>query len=388
MQGQVPEQPANQFAVRVVRLGLMASNWIPLRLDGWRHSRRCSVKDGATRHEASRVPGRVWRAPRPLLTIIATLGLLTAPLTGDAQQAGKTYRIGYLANRPSPSANRYHDALRQGLRDFGYVEGQNLVIEYRWAEGRDERFPSMAAELVNRQVDVIVALGPAVLAAKQATTKVPIVFVAYANPVETGVVLSLAHPGGNVTGLSLMGNELMAKRLEVLKEAIPAASQIAVLRRPLETGVDRSYLEDIERAARSLGVQLKPIEVRAPEDFDRVLALLGREHPQALLVEPHPFFFVHRARAVDVVTRSRVPAMWGMREDVEADALMAYVEITPHLWRRAAAYVDKILKGAKPGDLPVEQPTKFDLVINIRTARTLGLTIPSPVLSRADEVIE
>ncbi len=326
---------------------------------------------------------------RRFIQVIAG-GLLAAPLAAEGQQAAKVARIGYLgfnraANSPLP------EAFFQGLRDLGYVEGRNVVIEYRDAEGKQERFPALAAELVALKVDVILAPSTlAALAAKQATRTLPIVFAAAGDPVTSGLVTSLARPGGNVTGLSVLSTELVGKRLELLKQALPGVSRVAVLWHPgaIDERTEKDTLKGAEVAARALGVRLQFVEARGPEDFDRAFSDMTRARASALTVLPYAMFINERRRLVDLAAKNRLPAVYGLREFVDAGGLMAYGPNVADLFRRAATYVDKILKGAKPGDLPVEQPTKFELVINLKTAKALGLTIPPSLLGRADQVIE
>ncbi len=324
-------------------------------------------------------------------TFIGTLvvSLLAAPLAAEAQQAAKVARIGYLAGNLTASPH-LPEAFRQGLRDLGYVEGRNVVIEYRDAEGRPERFAALAAELVALKVDVIVAPNtPAALAAKQATRTLPIVFAVAADPVMSGLVTSLARPGADVTGLSILAPELVGKRLELLTQAVPGVSRVAVLWQPGGLGerTDKDMLKEADVAARALGVRLQVVEARGPEDFDRAFTEMARARAGALTVLPSNMFTSERRRLVDLAAKNRLPAVYPWREFVEAGGFMAYGPNIADLFRRAATYVDKILKGAKPADLPVEQPTKFELVINLKTAKALGLTIPPSVLGRADEII-
>jgi ABC-type uncharacterized transport system substrate-binding protein len=318
-------------------------------------------------------------------------GLLAAPLTARAQQAGKVYRIGYLAAGSPPIPPHLLEALRQGLRDLGYVEGRNLVIEYRFAEGNWERLPALAAELIALKVDVIFAGGSAqVLAAKQATTTLPIVFIVPSDPVTEGLVTSLARPGSNLTGLASVASDLVGKRLEQLKQAVPGVSRVAVLWHPGGSGgrTNKDMLKAIDVAARALGVRPQFVEVRGPGDFDKAFSEMKGARAGALIVLGSVMFMNERRRLVDLAAKNRLPAVYTLREFVDAGGLMAYGANQADLNRRAATYVDKILKGAKPADLPVEQPTKFELVINLKTAKALGLTIPPSVLGRADEVIE
>jgi len=276
------------------------------------------------------------------------------------------------------------------LRDLGYVEGGTIVIEYRGAEGKPERLPALTAELVALKVDVIVASGtPQALAVKEVTRTLPIVFAAVADPIASGVVTSLARPGGNITGTSLLAPDLVGKRLEQLKQAVPSISRVAVLWQPGGLGerADKEMLQGTEVAARALGVRLQVVEARGPEDFDRAFSDMIRARAGAVTVLPSNIFITERRRLVDLAAKKRLPAVYGLREFVDTGGLMSYGANPADSFRRAATYVDKILKGAKPGDLPIEQPTKFELVINLKTAKALGLTIPPSLLGRADEVI-
>jgi putative ABC transport system substrate-binding protein len=325
---------------------------------------------------------------RAALTGVLALALLASPLAAEAQQAAKIFRIGYLATNPTP---HFQEAFRQGLRDLGYVEGRNLVIEDRDAEGKLERLRALAAELVAIKVDVIVASGtPAALATKQATRTLPIVFTAVADPVTSGLVTSLAQPGGNVTGLSVLAPELVGKCLEQLKQAIPAVSRVAVLWHPGAMGerTDKDMLKAAEVAAQALGVRLQVAEARGPADIDRAFSKMAKARAGALAVLTSSMLFGERRRLVDLAAKNRLPAVYPWREGVDAGGLMAYGPDLADLSRRVATYVDKILKGTKPGGLPVEQPTKFELVINLKTAKALGLTIPPSLLGRADQIIE
>ena len=291
----------------------------------------------------------------------------------------------------SPSDRPSHlDAFRQRLRELGWVEGQNIVIDYRYAEGRVDRLPDLAAELVRLKVDLIVASAgtQAATAAKNATETIPIVMIYVRDPVGTGLIASLARPGGNVTGVSgSAGLELFAKQLELLKETVPKIRRVAILSNP-DNAYHQLAIREVNVAARSLGVQLQLLEARGPNEFDGAFAAMAKERVGALLVLSDAIFGSHRTRLADLAARSRLPAAFGVRDDVEAGGLMSYGPSFLDLFRRSAAYVDKILKGAKPADLPVEQPNKFELVINLKTAKTLGLTIPQSVLLRADQVIE
>ena len=331
---------------------------------------------------------------RIVLAVALAFSVLLAPLAADAQQAaGKVYRIGFLSvlGAPTPSTPAgVLEAFRQGLRELGWVEGQNIVIDYRFAEGRFDRLPDLAAELVRLKVDIIVAVATqGVAAAKNATETIPIVMISgSADPVGLGFIASLARPGGNVTGLSYsVGPEILGKGLELLKEIVPKVRRVAILSNPASP-VQPLFIREVKVAARSLGVQLQLLEARGPNEFDGAFAAMAKERVGALLVVADGLFILHRTRLADLAARSRLPAIYGYREHVEAGGLMSYGSSLRDLWRRAATFVDKILKGAKPGDLPVEQPTKFELVINLKTAKALGLTIPQTILLRADEVIQ
>jgi len=323
-------------------------------------------------------------------TVLALLVLGAAPLAAEAQQAAKIARIGYLTFSLGDDRDLL-EAFRQGLRDLGYVEGRNLVIEYREAEGKADRVPALAADLVALKVDVIVApITSAARAAKQATETIPIVFVVSADPVTDGLVTSLARPGGNITGLSILATELVGKRLELLTQVVPGVSQVAVLRLPGALGerTDKYMLKEAEAAARALGVRLQLVEARAPADIDRAFSDMTGARVGALTVLPSNMFFRERRRLVDLAAKNRLPAVYSGRAVVDVGGLMSYGPNLADNYRRAAIYVDKILKGAKPGDLPVEQPAKFELIINLKTAKDLGLIIPQSVLARADEVIQ
>ena len=317
--------------------------------------------------------------------------LLAAPLAAEAQQAGKVPRIGYLSVFSSSKPYPPSEAFWQGLHDLGWVEGKNIAIEWRFAEGNARRLPDLAAELVRLRVDLIFAeTTPAARAIKQATTTIPIVFSPIADPIGSGLVANLARPGGNITGITFMAPELGGKRLELLKQAVPGMTRVGVLshpRDPSEATV-KSVLEQTEAAARALGVQLLRLEAQGPNDFDRVFAAMSRGRVGGLILIPSAMFIDERRRIVNVVVKDRLPAMFYFREFAEVGGLMSYGPNFRELFRRAATYVDKILKGAKPGDLPVEQPTKFELVINLKAAKALGLTIPPSLLGRADEVIQ
>ena len=324
-------------------------------------------------------------------TVLALLALGAAPFA-EAQQAAKVPRIGYLFSNLATTSHLW-EAFRQGLRDLGYVEGRNVVIESRDAEGKLERLPALAVELVALKVDVIVVGGtPQALAAMQATRTLPIVFAAVGDPVTDGLVTSLARPGGNVTGFSTSSAapEIIGKRLELLTQSVPGVTRAAVLWQPGGQGerTNKDLLHGTDVAARALGLRLQVVEVRGPDDFGRAFSDVTRARAGALTVLGTTMFFNARRRLVDLAAKNRMPAVYPLREFVDAGGLMAYGQNLADLFRRAATYVDKIIKGAKPADLPVEQPTKFELVINLKTAKALGITIPQSVLARADEVIE
>src|SRR5215471_17880058 len=317
-------------------------------------------------------------------------GVAAWPLAARAQQAGKIPRIGYLSpGSASPGPLAYHDEFQRGLRELGYVEGRNIVVEYRFAEGKFDRLDKLAADLVRLNVDVIVSVvTQASLAAKNATNTIPIVIVSVADPVGAGLVASLARPGANVTGTSAMTSEVIGKSLALLKQTVPTASPVAVLWNPNNVTYQGQIMRETEVAAGKLGVELRTFGVRAPDEFDRTFAAITRARAASLLVLPDPLFSAYTARIADLADESRLPAMYGLKEDAAAGGLLAYGPKYADLYRRAASYVDKILKGAKPADLPVERPTKFEFVINLKTAKTLGLTIPPGILAIADEVIE
>ena len=324
------------------------------------------------------------------LIVAVALGIFWSPLPADAQQAGRVPRIGWLSiASPTPAVSHLIEAFWQGLRELGYVEGQNIAVEYRFAEGRPERLPEFAAQLVGLQVDIIVTPNPAgTQAAKEATRTIPIVMLGAPDPVGSGLVASLARPGGNITGLSATASPVLyGKHLELLREAAPKASRVAVLRNPTNPTAALMSRE-VEGAARTLGVQLQMLDVQVPNDLDSAFAAMTRDRAGALLILADTMFTLHRARIASLAAKSRLPAVSGPREMAEAGLLMAYGRSLSYEFRRAATYVDKILKGANPGDLPVEQPTRFELVINLKTAKALGLTIPQSLLIRAEYVIE
>ena len=326
---------------------------------------------------------------RLAFTITVVLGALFSPAAVEAEQAAKVARIGYLA--PTLAVPRLQEAFLQGLGDLGYAKGRNLVIEYRYAEGKPERLPALAAELVALKVDVILAPGtPPALAAKQVTRTLPIVFVGVADPVTGGLVTSVARPGGNVTGLSVLAPELVGKRLELLKQVVPGVSRIAVLWQPgfVSERTEKDMLKETDVAARALGMRPQFVEARGPTAFDNAFSDMTKARAEALTVLGGAVLFSERRRLVDLAVKNRLATVYPVREFVDAGGLMSYGADLPDLYRRAATYVDRILKGAKPGDLPVEQPTKFELVINLKTAKALALTIPPSVLARADHVVD
>ena len=319
---------------------------------------------------------------------VAGLGLvLAAARPGQTQPRAEVRRIGFLFYG-SPGSSPEVEAFRQGLRDYGYVEGQNVSVEYRFASGRVAQLPKLAAELVSLKPEVIISPGtPASLAAKQATSAIPIVFAGVADAVGAGLVANLARPGGNITGLTSISAELGGKRLEILKQVAPRASRIAVLYNPADRA-NVLVLKGLQAAAPSLGLTLQPIEVRDRGDFEAAFAAMAKRGAQALFGATGVLTTEHRHTVVDLAARSRIPAMWGDREFVDVGGLMSYSGSFYGQIRDAASYVDKILKGARPGDLPVQQPTMFELVINLKAAKALGVAIPPELLSRATEVIQ
>jgi putative ABC transport system substrate-binding protein len=325
---------------------------------------------------------------RVVSMVMLIVAVFAAPLVGEAQQPGKVPRVGFLGPRSRSDGAPFLDAFLQGLRALGWVEGQNIAIEYRFAEGRLDRLADLAADLVRLKVDIILAAStPPAVAAKSATRTIPIVMATSADPVELGLVASLAQPGGNVTGLSFsVPLDVVGKELELLKETVPKVRRVAVLWNPANPG-NGLAMKTVRSTARSLGVQLQPFEARGPNEFEAAFAAMARGGAGALLVVPDGMFGLHRARLQDLAAKSRLPAMYGLREHTEAGGLMSYAVDLRDSFRRSATYVDKILKGAKPAGLPIEQPTKFELVINLTTAKALGLTIPPAMLARADEVM-
>jgi putative ABC transport system substrate-binding protein len=316
--------------------------------------------------------------------IAGTLALLAAPLTAEAQQAGKVARIVFLRSGPPPKA--FVEAFEQGLRELGYVVGKDIVIEYRFADGRTVQLMDLAREVVRSKPDAILASGAtAAFAARDSTATIPIIFAGTVDPVENGLAASLAQPGGNVTGMGVLSVDLLAKRLQLLGELIPSLSRVALLWTPTNP-THTVQLKKLQGVAETLGLHLLELAVRTAEDFDP--ALMTAQGTQALLQMDDPLFTTHRELLARLALKRRLPAMYGIREMVDAGGLMSYGAILPDLYRRAAAYVEKVLKGTRPRDLPIQQPTKFEMVINLKTAKALGLTIPPSVLARADEVIQ
>ena len=323
-----------------------------------------------------------------LIGLAVVLSLTLSPLAGETQQAGKTVTIGYLGNSSPSLESNAVEAFREGLRQLGYVEGHNLIIKYRWAEGQQERSAVLAAELVRLKPDVILTSGtPGTHAAKQATQSIPIVTALAGDPVATGLVSSLAKPGGNVTGLATLNEELEGKRLEIFKQVVPKLSRVTVLLNPANPFTTIA-LKGTRSAAEALGVKLQPVEVRGTNDLDGAFATIKAARPQGLIVIPDRFLLTYRASIVQFMAKNHLPGMFPFREFAQEGGLMAYGPDTTDMYRHAATYVAKILRGAKPADLPMEQPTKFELVINLKTARALGITVPHSLLLRADQVIE
>jgi len=314
--------------------------------------------------------------------------VLAAPLGVEAQHTGKIARIGFLSFSSSPTPTM---DLSAGLRELGWIEGQNILVEYRWASGREDRLAPLAAELVRLKVDVIVTSStPAARAAKQATSTIPIVVTFIADPVGSGLVASLARPGGNITGVSTFARGLVTKRLELLKAVVPGSARIGVLWEPDVFGerTTRDLLNETKAAGRSLGLELYFVEARRSEHLEHAFSRMREARIGGILVFPSPMLFEARRNVVAYAAAARLPAIYGWREAVDVGGLMSYSTNFPEMYRRAAVYVDKILKGTKPGDLPIEEPTKLQLVVNLNTAKALGLTIPPSLLARADQVIE
>jgi putative ABC transport system substrate-binding protein len=324
--------------------------------------------------------------------LLAVVGLcaLAAPLRAFAQQPPRIWRVGFLALRRRPDSlnTDYFGAFPRGMRELDYVEGKNLVIEWRFADGNSERLPALATELVQLKVDVVVAAStPSTRAAQQATTTIPIVMVAVSDPVISGFVASLSRPAGNITGLSNLTSDLSAKYLEMLLAMVPRLSRVGVLVHPANSAVTL-MLKGIQAAAQTTSVKILPVEVRTPQEIENAFSMMIRQNAGGVIVVPDALFIQQQRQIVELARIHRLPAMFGIREYVEAGGLMSYGPNFADMYRRVAAYVDKILKGAKPGDIPVEQPTKVELFINRKTSKALGLTIPQELLLRADEVIE
>jgi putative ABC transport system substrate-binding protein len=319
---------------------------------------------------------------------IITLGILLGSLAAQAQQTGNVYRIGFLGNSTAALEANLVGPFREGLRELGYVEGRNVLIEYRWAEGKYDRFPALIGELLALKVAVIVTAGtPATLAVKKATTSVPLVMTAVGDPVGTGIVPSLSHPGGNITGLTAISTEMDAKRLQLLREVVPSVSYIALLWNagsPLQVLAEKQ----VQAAAQVLRMRVLSLGVKTEEEIKSALAVMARERPDALLVLADRLLLHHRVLIMDFATRHRLPGVHAYRELVEAGGLMSFGPSYADMHKRAAYFVDRILKGAKPGDLPVERPRTFELVINLKVAKALGLTIPQSVLLRGTEIIQ
>ena len=324
---------------------------------------------------------------REFITLLG--GAAVWPLAARAQQMGKVPRIGYLGSSSPSLEPHFVEAFRQKLRELGHIEGENIAIEYRWAEGQDRRLPELATELVRLQPNVIVTAGtPGALAAMQATKTIPIVMASSGDPVGAGLVTSLARPGGHVTGFTIVGPQIEGKRLDLLKEAVPELSRVAVLWNP-SYPASVSYFNTIENAGRTLRISLDPVaEVRRADELDNAFFAIASARPRALLVVADRFLLAHRKRIVEFAVAKRLPGMFPYREYVEAGGLMSYAPSNIELFRGAATYVDKILKGAKPGDLPVQEPTKLELIVNLKTSKAIGLTVPESFLLRADELIE
>ena len=321
-----------------------------------------------------------------------TLCALLFALCGsvEAQQPRKVTRIGYLSTTDVARDSARIETIRLALRELGYIEGQNITIEYRYAEGRPDRYPELVAELVRLKVDIVVVAGGTsmIRAAQSATKSIPIVMAgAPPDPVKAGLIESLARPGGNITGITVLSRDLSAKRLELLKEAVPKVKRVAVLYAPASEGAAREVKEVLPEAARALGVTIRPWEIRAANDFEKVFAELNKQRPDGLYVTPDALLGANQKRTIGFALESRLPSMYSNREGVDAGGLMYYGADLADSYRRVAYFVDKILKGAKPADLPVEQPMKFELVINLKTAKQIGLTIPPNVVARADRVI-
>ncbi|MDB5808088.1 MAG: hypothetical protein JWN94_210 [Betaproteobacteria bacterium] len=325
---------------------------------------------------------------RKLIALLGA-GALVARFDAFAQPQGKVRRIGYLSAPTRASVERAHDEFMRVLRDRGWVVGKNLVVEYRWADGQVERLPGLAAELVRQKVELIVApAGSAALAARDATKTIPVVMIFPSDPVATGLVASLRRPGGNVTGTSFApGSEIFGKQLQILKEALPQTTRVAFMSNPTEFG-STLQMKEVEAAARALNMQLLRVDARGPGDLAKAFAAIAKERAEALVVSRDSTFLAHREKVAEYALKARLPTMFSFRENVEAGGLMGYSVNMTDFISHAAGYVDKILRGAKPEDLPVELPTQFEFVINVKTARTLGIKFPNSILLRADKTIE
>jgi ABC-type uncharacterized transport system substrate-binding protein len=341
------------------------------------------VLDSSSDNLKSKIQNLKWGG-----LVVLVLTLTFGGAVAQAQQTGKVPRIGFLGNSTAALEANLIAPFREGLHDLGYVEGKNIVIEWRWAEGKYERFPSLIAELIATKVDLIVTAGtPATIALKKATTTLPLVMIAVGDPVGSGLIASLAHPGGNLTGLTSISPELDGKRLELLREVVPKISHVAVLwnpTSPLQVAAER----ETQTAAHAMKIKVLSLGVQAEEQFDNAFATILRERPGALLVLADRLFLHHRARIMDFATKHHLPGVHAYVELVEAGGLMSYGPSYAGMHRRAAYFVDRILKGTKPADLPVEAPAKFELVVNLKAAKKIGLTIPQSVLYRADKVIK
>jgi putative ABC transport system substrate-binding protein len=325
---------------------------------------------------------RVEETFRFFLIFLCVLSVLLLSASSGAQQSAKVPRLGYIVSRPEPGPN--DQAFHDGLHELGYIEGQNIVVERRWAAGDPDRLRELATELVRLKVDLIFAGGGTIDEVKKATATIPIVFIAEGDPVESGYVASLSRPGGNMTGLTVLADELAGKRLELLKEAISKISRVAVLRHSTS---DLSHLKATEATAASLKLHVQILEVRENREFESAFEVAKKDRSDALIQLPSSFLSTHRKTLVDLAAKSRIPAIWEQQSFANDGGLMSYGPILPELYRRAANFVDKILKGEKPGEIPVERPSKFELVINLKAAKQIGLTIPPNVLARADRVI-
>jgi len=321
-------------------------------------------------------------------TVTSLLALAAVPLVAEAQQAVKVYRVGWLVTGSPTTYGISLNAFRDGLQKLGYVEGRNIKIEYRWAEGNLERLPGLATELVRLKVDVILAGGTSgATAAKNATREIPVVMAGVGEPVEAGLVASLARPEGNLTGFSAVAPQSTSKRLQLLREAVPGIKRVAVVWNSTNSNAQREW-SVAQETAKVLGLALMSHEARTLEELGDTLATVPRAHPDSMIVLNDPFVFTYRKSIAEAALRYRLPSVYGFREFVDSGGLMSYGANISQTYRRAASYVDKILKGAKPADLPIEQPVTFELVINLKTAKQLGLTIPQSVLLRVDEIIE